>query len=252
MSMFGVAVQRTAPPGRTGLRLQEASVNLRDQGGLGAVAMSIIHDLRNPLSAIHSAAEMLNDSDLPDHQVRRLARNMYSASVRIQEMLQEYADRCRANVNQPRPSSLRSLITHAIDRIAPLADGQSVIVVQDLTADVVVNADQGAIRSVLANLLVNALEAMPDGGLIHISTTVQEGLVITTVLDTGPGVAPEIRDCLFEPFVTARKAGGWGMGLAHARQVVIEHGGDMWLDSPAEGGACLSFSLPVRQHMTAA
>jgi len=61
----------------------------------------------------------------------------------------------------------------------------------------------------------------------------------------GPGVAPEIRDRLFQPFVTARKSDGWGLGLASARQVVIDHCGDMWLESPSANGACFGFSLPA-------
>jgi signal transduction histidine kinase len=69
--------------------------------------------------------------------------------------------------------------------------------------------------------------------------------VVIRVLDPGPGIAPEIRDRLFQPFVTARKPNGWGLGLVQARQVVIDHGGEMWLESPPGRGACFAFSLPV-------
>ncbi|MBZ5621419.1 MAG: HAMP domain-containing histidine kinase [Acidobacteriia bacterium] len=243
MSMFAVEEQHAAHSRETRPARPLKSTNLRDEGALGSLAMSVVHDLRNPLAAIHSGAEMLNGSQLPEQHVRRLARNMYNASVRIQELLQDYVDLCRSRESQPHPTNLRSLVAHAVDRIAAMAEAQSVVVVQDVPAWLVLTLDRRRIGSVLANLLANALEAMPAGGSIHISTIAGENSVAIRVLDTGPGVAPEIRDRLFQPFVTARKPSGWGLGLAQARQIVLDHGGEMWLESPPGGGACLAFSL---------
>lgn len=222
-----------------------AGVDLRNEAAVGALAMLVVHDLRNPLAAIHTGAEMLNSSQLSQKQIRRLARNVYDASVRIQELLQDYVDLCRRRESTPRPSNLRSLVAQAVDRVAAVAEAQSVVVVQEIPSDLDVIMDRGRIGSVLANLLANALEAMPAGGSIHISSIATESSVVIRVLDTGPGIAPEIRDGLFQPFVTARKPKGWGLGLAQARQVVIDHGGEIWLESPPSKGACFAFSLPA-------
>ena len=238
MSMFAVDMKTKPIP-------THAGVDLRNVAALGTLTMSFVHDLRNPLAAIHNGAEMLSGSQLPEQQVRRLTRTMYSASVRIQELLQDYVDLCRRRESGRHPSNLHNLVAHAVDSIAAVAEAQSVVVVQDVPADLAVILDSRRIGSVLANLLANALEAMPTGGSIHISAMVVESLVVIRVLDTGPGIAPEIRDRLFEPFVTARKPNGWGLGLAHARQVVIDHGGEMWLESPIGWGACFAFSLPA-------
>jgi signal transduction histidine kinase len=220
-----------------------AAVDLQDEDVLGALAMSIVHDMRNPLTAIHSGAEMLNSLRLPEREVRRLARNIHNASVRIQELLKDYIDLCRTKGSQRYPHHLRSLVAHAVDRIAALAEAQSVVVTQSVPADLVVTVDRLRIGSVLANLLANALEAMPAGGSIHISAIAWGSSVVIRVFDAGPGIAPEIRDRLFQPFTTARKPNGWGLGLAQARRAVIDHGGDMWLESPSGGGACFAFSL---------
>ena len=235
--------------------------------------MSVVHDLRSPLAAIHSGAQILNGPQLPEEQVRRLARNMYNASIRIQEMLQDYLELCRASESRRLPSNLQGLVADAVRRIADGAEAQSVAVVQDVGPDLFVTVERVRIGSVLANLLVNALEAMPAGGSIHISAAIAEhsletqidrvanrpkqvaapeahcrpakGFVVTRVLDTGPGIAPEIRDRLFQPFATARKPNGWGLGLAQARQVVTDHGGQIWLESSSSVGTCFAFSLPA-------
>jgi signal transduction histidine kinase len=238
MSTFAFSLETEPIPMRAGL-------DPRNVAALETLAMSIVHDLRNPLTAIHNGAEILNRSQLPEQQVRRLTRNMYNASVRIQELLQDYVDLCRTRESQLHPSNLRGLVANAVDRIAAAAEAQSVVVVHDVPAGLVVTLNRRRIGSVLANLLTNALEAMPTGGSICISAMVAESSVVIRVLDTGPGIAPEIRERLFQPFVTARKPNGWGLGLAHARQVVIDHGGEMWLESPPGWGACFAFSLPA-------
>src|SRR6185437_13305229 len=97
--------------------------------------------------------------------------------------------------------------------------------------------------SVLVNLFVNALDVMPDGGVIRVSAMPHGRSVLIKVRDTGPGIAPEIRSRLFEPFATAGKWNGLGLGLALSRQAVLDHGGDMWVESSREG-ACFAMRLP--------
>lgn len=104
--------------------------------------------------------------------------------------------------------------------------------------------DRRRIHRVLVNLLVNALEVMPHGGSIHISAISDQNSVLIRVRDSGPGIAPEIKDRLFQPFATAGKAHGVGLGLAFSRQAVLDHGGDMWAESSPQG-ACFAVRLPL-------
>jgi signal transduction histidine kinase len=116
-------------------------------------------------------------------------------------------------------------------------------IVQDVPEGLAILLDRGRIQRVLVNLLVNALDVMPDGGTIRISALVERHSVLIRVRDTGPGIASEIRDRIFQPFATAGKAGGLGLGLALSRQAVLDHGGRMWLES-GSAGACFAFCLP--------
>jgi signal transduction histidine kinase len=97
---------------------------------------------------------------------------------------------------------------------------------------------------VLVNLFVNALDVMTSGGIIRVSAIPERRSVLIKVRDTGPGIAPEIRDRLFQPFATAGKAGGLGLGLYFSRQAVIDHGGQIWVESGSHG-ACFAFRLPM-------
>jgi len=91
---------------------------------------------------------------------------------------------------------------------------------------------------------------MPDGGRIRIKAQTQDGAVLVEVEDNGPGIPPEIRDTIFEPFVSSGKKNGLGLGLALARQTVLDHGGEMWVESEPGRGACFHVRLPVGARAT--
>lgn len=100
------------------------------------------------------------------------------------------------------------------------------------------------IHRVLVNLLANSLDVMPHGGRILISAISNRRSVFIRVRDSGPGIAPDIADRLFRPFVTAGKQNGIGLGLASSRQAVLHHGGEMWVESCRQG-ALFVVRLPL-------
>ena len=205
---------------------------------------SIVHDLRNPLTAIHGGAELLVGSRLSQPQIHRIARNMYGASLRMKELLDELLNRWASRERESEFCDFRDLIASAVDKIAVIAESQSVRIVQNLPERLVIAVERHRMESVVVNLLVNALEAMPTGGSIDISAVFDQHSVIVQVSDNGPGIPAGIRHRLFQPFATAGKANGFGLGLALSRQAVIDHGGEMWAESSPHG-ARFSFRLPV-------
>ena len=204
---------------------------------------SIVHDLRNPLTTIHGSAELLAGSRLSQRQIHRIARNMYGASLHMKELLDELLNRWSGREREAEFCDLRDLITSAVHKIEIIAESQSVRIVQNLPDRLVIAVDRHRMQSVVVNLLVNALEAMPTGGSIDISAGFDEHSVVVQVSDSGPGIPPEIRHRLFQPFATAGKANGFGLGLALSRQAVIDHGGEMWAES-SRHGTCFAFRLP--------
>src|SRR6266436_1948662 len=96
------------------------------------------------------------------------------------------------------------------------------------------------------NLIGNAVEAMPAGGTLQISELVDGESVRIHFADSGPGILPSIREKLFEPFVSAGKKNGLGLGLALSRQTVLDHGGEIWVE-PGAPGARFVIRLPIKQ-----
>jgi len=212
---------------------------------IGRLSSSIVHDLRNPLAAIYGGAEMLVDSELSEAQMKRLAGNIYRASRRMQGLLQDLLHVSRGKTASPEVARLREVASAAVESVREAAEAHGVQVTIEIPEEIELSLERNRIERVFTNLVANALEAMPGGGEIRISARMVRGEALVEVEDDGPGIAPEIRANLFQPFVTAGKKNGLGLGLALARQTVLDHGGDMWVESEPECGANFLFRLPV-------
>jgi signal transduction histidine kinase len=211
---------------------------------IGRMASSIVHDLRNPLAAIYGGAEMMVDTDLAQPQMKRLAANIYQASRRIQQMLQDLLDLSGAKAGTMEPCRLREIVESAVDGHASEAERLGISVAVDLSGDLEVPAQRARLERVFSNLIGNALEVLPRGGVIHIEGRKTGRDVEVDVRDNGPGISDEIRDQLFQPFVTAGKKNGLGLGLALSRQTVLDHGGDIAAGAAPGGGARFTVRLP--------
>jgi signal transduction histidine kinase len=197
---------------------------------IGQLSTSIVHDLRNPLAAIYAGAEMMMDSDMPAETTRRLARNIYRASRGIQDMLQELLDVVRGTSSGSELCSLRDVISAAWNTVAPSADTRGIVLDLRVGDELECPMERARMERVFANLFENAIEAMHAGGSISIQGAADGDNIIVRVEDTGPGISASLHDRLFQPFVTAGKKNGLGLGLALSRQTLLDHGGDIWAD----------------------
>jgi signal transduction histidine kinase len=226
--------------------IQKAQHDLIQQERLatiGHLSTSIVHDLRNPLAAIYGGSEMLVDGELPPPAVKRLANNIYRASRRMQELLQDLVNTSR-KAESAEVCSLHDLIAAACEPLLPVAQTQHVDISFDIPETLEAPVERARMERVFFNLCTNSLEALGHGGRIHISATQNNGCAIVRVTDTGPGIPTQVRHKLFEPFATAGKKNGLGLGLALSRQTVLAHGGDLWSE-PVPNGATFCLRLPL-------
>jgi signal transduction histidine kinase len=212
---------------------------------IGRLSSSIVHDLRNPLAAIYGGAEIMVDSEIAPPQLKRLAGNIYRASRRIQELLQDLVNVGRGKTEGAEVCRLYEVAAAACDSLAPAAEAQGVTVRIEVPESIELPIERARVERVFINLVDNALEAMPAGGAIHIGATVDSDAATIQVTDTGPGISPDIREHLFQPFVSSGKKNGLGLGLALSRQTILDHGGDMWVESEPGRGARFFIRLPL-------
>jgi signal transduction histidine kinase len=212
---------------------------------IGRLSSSIVHDLRNPLAAIYGGAEMLVDGDLTPAQVQRLAGNIYRASRHVQELLQELVEVGRGKSIPSEVCRLKDIVTAACDAYATTAEAQRVSVKIDVPELIELPLERARMERVFLNLIDNALDAMPGGGSLRISAETENHSVVVSVEDSGPGISPQVRPRLFQPFATSGKKNGVGLGLALSQQAVIDHGGELWADASTTTGARFLLKLPL-------
>jgi signal transduction histidine kinase len=212
---------------------------------VGRMATSIIHDLRNPLAAIYGGAEMLVDAELSIDQVRKLASSIYGSSRRILAMLQELADTSRGGGRRREACRLRDVVLAACDSLADAAARRSVSIACDVSPEMELTIDRPSVERVFQNLIANSIDALPHGGHVRVSAAFEDHAVVVSVEDDGAGISSEVRPHLFEPFATAGKRHGMGLGLALSKRTILDHGGELWADSTIGRGARFLIRLPA-------
>lgn len=233
---------------RRSLRETQAELLRRERlATIGQMASSIVHDLRNPLAAISTAAEMLHRDSLALDRRQILVESQLRASQRMQEMLRELLDFTRGNYSlELEHHRLSVIIDRALQSVNPARSNVQIEV--QIPADLIITADHERLRRVFENLSSNAVQAMAHQStprLLTIRSGTWGEMIRLDVIDSGPGVPTEIRHRLFEPFVSQGKLGGTGLGLAIAKSIVEAHGGTIGLDSRAGPGAWFYVLLPL-------
>lgn len=211
---------------------------------IGRLSTSIVHDLRNPLAAIYGGAELLVDGDLPPPQVERLARNIYRASRRVQELLTDLTDVTRGRTQASEPCRLHEVVSAAREVLAVSSEASHVEIRNEVDPDLEVTIERSRIERVFENLFVNSIEAMAGGGTVVVTAERDAGGALVRVRDSGPGIAAELLPRLFEPFSSLGKKNGMGLGLALSRQTLLDQGGDLTLDRDAGPGAAFLLRFP--------
>lgn len=211
---------------------------------IGRLASSIVHDLRNPLAAIYGGAEMLVDAGLSAEQRERIAVSIYRSSRRMQELLQELTDMSRAKAKRVESCRLLEIVQAARDLTAQSVGAQQVSFAIDVPAQVEVSVDRDRVERVFMNLLNNSLEAMPEGGTLRVTAQQDATTVTVEVEDNGPGIPERAWSTLFQPFASFGKKNGLGLGLALARQTMLDYSGDLWADRDRKTGARFFVRLP--------
>jgi signal transduction histidine kinase len=240
-------VTRVAEVGARMQRQHQEIIRAQQLAAVGQLAASVAHEVRNPLMAIKLLVEAALRRNNPRPFTEENLRIVHNEILRLEQTVQGFLDFARPPALRREPCDLRKVVNQAVDLIRARAQQQSVAVEVAMPDDPVPGAaDSGQLCSVFVNLFINALDAMPRGGMLETNLRVVafNNQVYITVSDTGPGIAPEMASKLFTPFASS-KATGSGLGLSISRRIIEGHGGRIHVANRATRGACITVTLPV-------
>jgi signal transduction histidine kinase len=214
---------------------------------VGKMAAMITHEVRNPLSSIALNTELLEEelASAPG-EARDIFRAITREVDRLTAITEEYLSFARLPKPRLAPASLTVLVDDLARFVREDLAGRNVQLRVEHAAGVPpAMCDEGQIRQALLNLIRNASEAVASkgAGQVWVRTSSTQDRVIVAVADDGPGIAPELRERLFDPFVST-KDGGTGLGLALTHQIVKDHGGAIQVTSSPGQGATFAIELP--------
>lgn len=229
--------QERAEGARRLAALEEARRRSERLAVAGSLAAGLAHEVRNPLNTIAMAAQRIERRDGADGTCRSFAGGIRAEVRRLEEILKGFLDLARPVTGTRQSEELGSLAKEVAALMeAEASSGGIRLRVETVSGEVRADVDREALRRALINLVRNALQASSRGDTVILAVERAANGVRLRVIDEGRGVAPEMSERAFEPFVTSR-ADGTGLGLALVRRVVEEHGGRVRLAGREGGGA---------------
>ena len=243
-------------------RLQEQLFQSQKMDSIGMLAGGLAHDFNNVISAIIGHIELLGEHDNLDADARNRLTIIESSARRASKMISRLLKFARKGAIDIQPVDLNSVVRDTYELIGKTLSGKKVKVSLELNETIpTLMGDANQIEQVIMNLMVNAGDAMPSGGLVAVRTDAREigseasfihplltpgPYVILTVSDTGTGIPDDIRDKIFDPFFTTKEQGkGTGLGLAMVYGIVKDHKGVITVASQTGKGTTFNVYIPA-------
>jgi signal transduction histidine kinase len=226
-------------------RLRDELRRAEHLAALGKLLAGVAHEIRNPLAGIRSTVQLWQR--LPEAARTPESLDAVVGAVdRLNAIVGRLLYFSRAEAAERRPVDLSRVLSESLDLVQAQATEQGVRLERDMAPDLPpVAGSANALRQVALNLFTNALQAMPQGGSLRCCTGARDHTVEVRVADAGHGIPEEVRGRLFEPFFTTRPD-GTGLGLALCREIVLNHGGRIELESSGASGTTFLIVLPAQ------
>lgn len=227
------------------IRMEDEFRRMGELAAVGQLAASIAHELRNPLSSIKGAAQFLKKEYEDYPSIGEFLGIIIEEVNGLNKLTTEFLDFARPMQLDLKPTSVNTVVEKTLQLMSVHITDNNVVVKEALSESVPeVQADAAQLEQVLKNIIINALQAMPEGGVLTIETgPTPSGGAYMAVSDTGVGIPPDKIDRIFQPFVTT-KTKGTGLGLSVVHKIVENHGGRVEVTSEVGKGSTFKVILP--------
>jgi signal transduction histidine kinase len=229
------------------LRQNERMFRAEQLATMGQFAAGIAHELRNPLTAIRSTIQYLENEFEQGTDQRKLAHDILDEVDRLNNIVGNLLSLARPAESNPEEIDIRREIERCVNFIETKARSQNIKLETDFEQDLPkLRFDPAELRQVLLNVMMNGLQSMPEGGLLLIKASCVAGSdrMLIQIGDEGSGIPADLRQKVFEPFFTT-KVGGTGLGLAICNSIVKRYNGEIWIEQTKGGGTQVKISLPA-------
>lgn len=230
--------------------LQAAHARRERLAVLGEMAAVLAHEIRNPLAALKGLAQYLHERQGGEAGSAEVTEAMVREARRLEQLAADLLEYARPRPIQRGEVKLEALLDELVARFQPEAQAVGVLIHREGARDLPpIPGDAERLRQVFTNLMVNALQAMPRGGVLAVQVlrAGRPGTVVVTIKDRGEGISPDDLSQIFSPFFT-RRPRGTGLGLAIARQIVEQHGGTITVQSVPGQGTRFAVTLPAQEE----
>ncbi|MCA9088978.1 MAG: two-component sensor histidine kinase [Planctomycetaceae bacterium] len=217
---------------------------------IASLAGGLAHEIRNPLSTIRMNLallfEDLEESDFSGaHRIQRKLQMIQRECSHLEEILEAFLQFARAGELTLEAGDLSALVQEFIDFYRPEAEQHGIDISPHLATHLPpIDMDENLMRQVLGNLVRNAQQAMPDGGLLELQTYSRDGAVVLEIIDTGCGMSPAALEKMFEIFFSTKSSGS-GLGLPTVRKIVKAHRGTIQCESTVGSGTRFTLTFPA-------
>jgi two-component system, NtrC family, sensor kinase len=214
---------------------------------LGELTAGVAHELNNPLFAILALTEFLLKEAEPESKAHERLELIQQTGLEIKEVVRALLDFARESTEERQEVALDDVARSAIELVRRTNAHKGVELAEAYeNAGALVEASPNQLKLVFLNLIANARQAMPNGGLVTVGVRTEARYAVATVRDEGPGIDPEVAGRIFEPFFTTKAAaGGTGLGLFVSRGIAEAHGGTLTYRSEVGRGTELTLRLPL-------
>ena len=228
-------------------RLQESFEYVRRAdrlSALGELSAGIAHEIKNPLASIQGSLEIVASDFPPDHAKREFVDIIEKELHRLNKLVSEFLYFARAPAPTQAPCAIHEVIESLKVLCSTEASTHSVeLAISSAETLPEINVDAAQVQQALLNVVLNGIQAMPKGGRLTITSSVEQGGIRIEIHDEGSGIAPEHRPRVFDPFFTT-KARGTGLGLAIAKRLIEAQGGDIRVLDTDNPGTTFVITLP--------
>ena len=227
--------------------IQQALLQSEKLAAMGRLTSQIAHELNNPIYGIMNTLELLKTEVPPESKRRRILELSLSEIQRLSEMLRNMLSFSKPEEEKRRPIKIDELIEGILLVMEKQMRESNIQVETSFDPDIPeIMASTNQMRQVMLNILKNAKEAMPKGGILTVRTGREDNKVLIQIQDTGIGIPEEVRDKIFEAFFTTKqKVKGVGLGLSVCYGIIKDHGGDIKVESEEGKGTTFIISLPI-------